>query len=453
MKGLFGTDGIRGKANSYPMTPEIAFRLGRALAYYCNRKKGIIGGCRIIIGKDTRLSGYMLEHSLVGGITSIGAKALLVGPMPTPAMAFLVQSMRADAAIVISASHNPYEDNGLKLFSSHGTKFPYEVEEKLEELILQEKIDNIRAYGANIGKAYRIKDANGRYIVFAKSTFPQALSLSGLKIAIDCANGASYQIAPTIFGELGAEVSAYGISPDGTNINKDCGALYPENIAGKTIEKNADIGIAFDGDGDRAIFSDEKGNIVDGDMVMLILAKQMQKDGTLKNNTVVATIMSNLGLETGLREIGIELIRTDVGDRNVAIKMCQVGSYLGGEQSGHIILSELLPTGDGIITALALFSAMLKTGRKLSELTSNFHKFPQKIVSIDVKEKKPIKEMKQFGIAIDNARRILKTGRIIFRYSGTENKARIMIEGDSRRLIDEICRNLISAIKREEICV
>lgn len=453
MKGLFGTDGIRGKANSYPMTPEIAFRLGRALAYYCNRKKGITGGCRIIIGKDTRLSGYMLEHSLVGGITSIGAKALLVGPMPTPAMAFLVQSMRADAAIVISASHNPYEDNGLKLFSSHGTKFPYEVEEKLEELILQEKIDNIRAYGANIGKAYRIKDANGRYIVFAKSTFPQALSLSGLKIAIDCANGASYQIAPTIFGELGAEVSAYGISPDGTNINKDCGALYPENIAGKTIEKNADIGIAFDGDGDRAIFSDEEGNIVDGDMVMLILAKQMQKDGTLKNNTVVATIMSNLGLETGLREIGIELIRTDVGDRNVAIKMCQVGSYLGGEQSGHIILSELLPTGDGIITALALFSAMLKTGKKLSELTSNFHKFPQKIVSIDVKEKKPIKEMKQFGTAIDNARKILKTGRIIFRYSGTENKARIMIEGDSRRLIDEICENLISAIKREEICV
>ncbi|NOZ84577.1 MAG: phosphoglucosamine mutase [Epsilonproteobacteria bacterium] len=453
MKGLFGTDGIRGKANSYPMTPEIAFRLGRALAYYCNRKKGVTGGCRIIIGKDTRLSGYMLEHSLVGGITSIGAKALLVGPMPTPAMAFLVQSMRADAAIVISASHNPYEDNGLKLFSSHGTKFPYEVEEKLEELILQEKIDNIRAYGANIGKAYRIKDANGRYIVFAKSTFPQALSLSGLKIAIDCANGASYQIAPTIFGELGAEVSAYGISPDGTNINKDCGALYPENIAGKTIEKNADIGIAFDGDGDRAIFSDEEGNIVDGDMVMLILAKQMQKDGALKNNTVVATIMSNLGLEAGLREIGIELIRTDVGDRNVAIKMCQVGSYLGGEQSGHIILSELLPTGDGIITALALFSTMLKTGKKLSELTSNFHKFPQKIVSIDVKEKKPIKEMKQFGTAIADARRILKTGRIVFRYSGTENKARIMIEGDSRQLIDEICKNLISAIKREEICV
>ncbi len=453
MKELFGTDGIRGKANSYPMTPEIAFRLGRALAYYCNRKKGIIGGCRIIIGKDTRLSGYMLEHSLVGGITSIGAKALLVGPMPTPAMAFLVQSMRADAAIVISASHNPYEDNGLKLFSSHGTKFPYEAEEKLEELILQKKIDNIRAYGANIGKAYRIKDANGRYIVFAKSTFPQALSLSGLKIAIDCANGASYQIAPTIFGELGAEVSAYEISPDGININKDCGALYPENIAGKVIEKNADIGIAFDGDGDRAIFSDEEGNIVDGDMVMLILAKQMQKDGTLKNNTVVATIMSNLGLETGLRKIGIELIRTDVGDRNVAIKMCQVGSYLGGEQSGHIILSELLPTGDGIITALALFSTMLKTGKRLSELTSNFHKFPQKIVSIDVKEKKPIKEMKQFETAMDNARRMLKSGRIIFRYSGTENKARIMIEGDSRRLIDEICKNLISAIKREEICV
>ncbi len=453
MKELFGTDGIRGKANSYPMTPEIAFRLGRALAYYCNRKKGIIGGCRIIIGKDTRLSGYMLEHSLVGGITSIGAKALLVGPMPTPAMAFLVQSMRADAAIVISASHNPYEDNGLKLFSSYGTKFPYEAEEELEELILQKKIDNIRAYGANIGKAYRIKDANGRYIVFAKSTFPQALSLSGLKIAIDCANGASYQIAPTIFGELGAEVSAYEISPDGININKDCGALYPENIAGKVIEKNADIGIAFDGDGDRAIFSDEEGNIVDGDMVMLILAKQMQKDGTLKNNTVVATIMSNLGLETGLRKIGIELIRTDVGDRNVAIKMCQVGSYLGGEQSGHIILSELLPTGDGIITALALFSTMLKTGKRLSELTSNFHKFPQKIVSIDVKEKKPIKEMKQFETAMDNARRMLKSGRIIFRYSGTENKARIMIEGDSRRLIDEICKNLISAIKREEICV
>ena len=292
MKGLFGTDGIRGKANSYPMTPEIAFRLGRALAYYCNRKKGIIGGCRIIIGKDTRLSGYMLEHSLVGGITSIGAKALLVGPMPTPAMAFLVQSMRADAAIVISASHNPYEDNGLKLFSSHGTKFPYEVEEKLEELILQEKIDNIRAYGANIGKAYRIKDANGRYIVFAKSTFPQALSLSGLKIAIDCANGASYQIAPTIFGELGAEVSAYGISPDGTNINKDCGALYPENIAGKTIEKNADIGIAFDGDGDRAIFSDEKGNIVDGDMVI-------SKNYDLGGASLVFVVSGTIAMDDG----------------------------------------------------------------------------------------------------------------------------------------------------------
>jgi len=450
MKKLFGTDGIRGKANSYPMTPEIAFRLGRAIAYYCSQDSS---EGKIIIGKDTRLSGYMLEHALVSGITSMGAAALLVGPMPTPAMSFLVQSMRADAAVVISASHNRYDDNGLKLFSSSGTKFPDETEEELEELIVGQKIDQIRAYGAGIGKAYRITDAAGRYIVFAKSTFPRSLSLKGLKVAIDCANGASYQIAPTIFGELGADVSAHQIAPNGININDNCGALHPENIARKVVDEHANVGVAFDGDGDRAIFSDELGNVIDGDKVLMILAEQMKKLGRLTNNTVVATIMSNLGLEVGLREKGIELVRTDVGDRNVAVAMRKIGSNLGGEQSGHIILSEFLPTGDGIITALALFAAMKSTGKRLSELTHEFHKFPQKVVSVAVKEKRPIEKMKRFGEAIENAKRMLEKGRIIFRYSGTENKARIMIESDSSDLVEKISNSLLYAIRQEGICV
>ncbi len=451
MNRLFGTDGIRGRANSYPMTPEIAFRLGRAISYYCKYEQDK-PGCKILIGKDTRISGYMLENALASGIASIGAKALLAGPMPTPAMAFLVQSMRADAAIVISASHNQYEDNGLKLFSSHGLKLPDSVEKKLEKMILTDKIDNVRAEGADIGKAYRIDDANGRYLVFAKSTFPQDLSLSGLKIVIDCANGASYKIAPTILKELGADVISIGVSPSGTNINHNCGALYPENAAKKVVEESADIGIALDGDGDRAIFSDETGAIVDGDAVMLILAELMKYANRLSGNIVVATIMSNLGLEIGLHKEGIKLVRTSVGDRNVAMKMREIGASLGGEQSGHIILSKFLPTGDGIITALAILAAMLKSGKELSKLSAKFQKYPQNIDSVDVKEKLPLDRMKDFKYALDSAKEKLGDyGRVIFRYSGTENKARIMVEGKSKVLIDDISNKLVSTLQKEAV--
>ncbi len=452
MNRLFGTDGIRGKANSYPVTPEIAFRLGRAISYYCKYELNL-PRCKILIGKDTRVSGYMLENALVSGIVSIGAKALLVGPMPTPAMAFLVQSMRADAAVVISASHNLYEDNGLKLFSSHGLKLPDSVEKKLEDMIQTDKIDAVRAIGGDIGKVYRIDDASGRYLVFVKSTFPQNLSLSGLKIVIDCANGASYKLAPTILQELGADVISIGVSPNGTNINQNCGALYPENTAKKVIAESADIGIALDGDGDRSVLVDETGSIVDGDAVMLILSELMKLENHLPNNIVVATIMSNLGLEIGLQREGIELVRTPVGDRNVASKMREIGAALGGEQSGHIILSKFLPTGDGIITSLAILASMLKSGKKLSKLSEKFHRYPQNINSVNVKEKLPLDQMKEFKYAIDLAKIELgDSGRIVFRYSGTENKARIMVEGRSRVLIDDISSRLVSTLRKEVIC-
>lgn len=452
MNRLFGTDGIRGKANSYPVTPEIAFRLGRAISYYCKYELNL-PRCKILIGKDTRVSGYMLENALVSGIVSIGAKALLVGPMPTPAMAFLVQSMRADAAVVISASHNLYEDNGLKLFSSHGLKLPDSVERKLEDMIQTDKIDAVRAIGGDIGKVYRIDDASGRYLVFVKSTFPQNLSLSGLKIVVDCANGASYKLAPTILQELGADITSIGVSPNGTNINQNCGALCPENTAKKVIAESADIGIALDGDGDRAVLVDETGSIVDGDAVMLILAELMKLENHLPNNIVVATIMSNLGLEIGLQKKGIELVRTSVGDRNVASKMREIGAALGGEQSGHIILSKFLPTGDGIITSLAILASMLKSGKKLSKLSEKFYKYPQNIDSVNVKEKLPLDKMKEFKYAIDSAKIELgDSGRVIFRYSGTENKARIMVEGRSRVLIDDISGRLVSTLQKEVIC-
>ncbi|HEX13569.1 MAG TPA: phosphoglucosamine mutase, partial [Desulfurella acetivorans] len=351
---IFGTDGIRGKANIFPLVGDLAYRLGKALVYALdsqkNKKK------KIIIGKDTRISGYMLESAITSGIVSMGADAYLVGPMPTPAIAFLVKSMRADAGVVISASHNPFDDNGIKIFSHEGIKISVELEELIESYTLSNALDNIKFLGANIGKVFRIRDTLGRYIVFAKNVFPYNLELDGLRLVIDCANGATYKVAPMIFEELGAEVIVTNNEPNGININEKCGSTYPNNIIEKTTLFRADVGIAFDGDGDRVVMVDETGKLIDGDAILSILAIDLKNKGKLKNNTVVGTIMSNFGLEHTLKQNGINLERVDVGDKYIIQRMLEKNYNLGGEPSGHIVLSDFNTTGDGIITALAVLS-------------------------------------------------------------------------------------------------
>jgi phosphoglucosamine mutase len=382
---IFGTDGIRGKANVFPLVGDLAYKLGRALVYALdsqkNKKK------KIIIGKDTRISGYMLESAITSGIVSMGADAYLVGPMPTPAIAFLVKSMRADAGVVISASHNPFDDNGIKIFSHEGIKISVELEELIESYTLSDTLDNIKFLGANIGKVFRIRDTLGRYIVFAKNVFPYNLELDGIRIVIDCANGATYKVAPMIFEELGAEVIVTNNEPNGININEKCGSTYPNNIIEKTTLFRADVGIAFDGDGDRVVMVDENGKLIDGDAILSILAIALKNKGKLKNNTVVGTIMSNFGLEHILKQNGIALERVDVGDKYIIQKMIEKGYNLGGEPSGHVVLSDFNTTGDGIITALAVLSIMVEQGVKLSYLFQNFIKVPEKTKNVHVSKK------------------------------------------------------------------
>lgn len=443
MKKLFGTDGIRGVANQYPMTPELILRVGKAIASSLDKKKP-----KILIGKDTRISGYLIESALTSGICSQGADVLLVGPMPTPAIAYLTKLFEADAGIVISASHNPAEHNGIKIFDKNGFKLSDDTERKIEKAVLSENISNKNINGDKIGKAFRIDDASKRYIEFAKSTTKD--SLKGFKIVLDCANGAAYHIAPDIFKKLGAEVIVLNNKPDGLNINLNCGALHPEVIKEKILEEKADIGIALDGDADRIIAVDEKGNIVDGDHIMAIFAIEMKNNNKLRENTVVATTMSNIGFEIAMKNNGIDLIRTDVGDRYVIEEMKTNNYNLGGEQSGHIIFFDYIPTGDGIITALQIMNIMKNTKKKLSELKECMTTFPQLIKNIEVKEKKPFEEMNSVIDSIKQAENHLKdNGRVIVRYSGTENKARVMIEGKDKTLIEKIADNIINEIKKE----
>ena len=415
---IFGTDGIRGVANQYPMTPEMALSLGKAIAQFFMKKNGKT--VKVVIGKDTRLSGYMLESALQSGLVSMGARVLLVGPMPTPAIADLTKSLNANAGIVISASHNPAQDNGIKIFNCKGFKLTDAQEKEIEQLIFNKEIN-----GTQIGKAFRIDDAKGRYIEFAKASI-KSLSLKGLKIVLDCANGAAYHIAPEIFSELGAEVVTLNNQPDGLNINLECGATHPEVIQKAVVKEKADLGIALDGDADRVIVCDEKGKLVDGDHIIAICALHLKEKDRLKNNAVTVTVMSNAGFNEAMEKAGIKVYRAAVGDRYVLELMQKEGSNLGGEQSGHIIFSDYATTGDGIITALQLMSIMKTKGKKLSELASVMTTYPQELINIKVKEKKPLDELKSVQEKIKQAEEKLgKSGRVLVRYSGTENKARV----------------------------
>ncbi|MBI3303434.1 MAG: phosphoglucosamine mutase [Deltaproteobacteria bacterium] len=437
---LFGTDGIRGVANIEPMTSETALRLGRALAYVFKQRPG---RHKILIGKDTRLSGYMLETAMASGLCSMGVDVLLVGPMPTPGIAFLTRSLRADAGVVISASHNPFQDNGIKIFSHDGFKLPDEVEEEIESLVRNQKIDHLRPTATAIGKAFRIEDALGRYNVFVKNTFPRHLTLEGMKIVVDCAHGAAYKVAPEVLEELGAGVIPLGVDPDGENINRNCGALYPQEVQRRVLQEGAQIGLALDGDGDRAMLVDEKGEVVDGDFVMAVSGCEMLKAGRLRRETLVATVMSNLGLEVAIKSIGGQLVRVAVGDRYVVEEMLRGGCNLGGEQSGHVIFLDHTTTGDGLITFLALLAIMLERGLPLSELKRVMQKFPQVLINVPVREKRDLATVPPVVAVIQGVTKALgDKGRVLVRYSGTEPLVRVMVEGEDegcvRRYAEEI---------------
>lgn len=448
MRTLFGTDGIRGVANTYPMTIDMAMKIGRAVAYIFKNQQG--RRHRILIGKDTRLSCYMLENAMAAGVCSMGADVLLLGPMPTPAIAFLTANMRADAGVVISASHNSFEDNGIKLFSGDGFKLPDELEARIEDLIDSPLLVKEQPIGRGVGKAFRIDDAQGRYIVFLKYTFPKLLTLDGLKIVIDCANGATYKVAPAVFEELGADVVKLGVTPNGTNINENCGALYPGLLREAVLSNNAHIGIAFDGDGDRVIVVDEKGSIVDGDHIMAICAKHLINENRLKDNTVVATVMSNMGLEVALQGMGGRLVRTRVGDRYVVETMREGGYNFGGEQSGHLIFMDYMTTGDGILAALQLLAIMQLTGLPLSELAKVMESFPQVLYNLRIKERRSPDEIKGLDkIQRDLLDKMKGRGRILIRPSGTEPLMRIMVEGEDKEHIHTVARAIMEYIEAQ----
>jgi len=444
---LFGTDGIRGKANVYPITPEMALKVGKAIAYVFGATGH--GETKAVIGKDTRLSGYMLEAALTSGLVSMGMDAIGVGPMPTPAVAHLTKSFNASCGIMITASHNPAEDNGIKVFGADGFKLPDAVEAQIEAHILGDEASWMQAERPPIGKAHRLDDARGRYIEFAKASVKNC-SLKGLKIVLDCANGASYSIAPLIFQELGAEVIPISTHPDGLNINDNCGALHPECAAALVKEHRADVGITFDGDADRVIFIDANGKEVNGDRILGMCALDMQKRGQLAQNTLVVTSMSNLGLLKAMKAAGIHVEITAVGDRYVIECMREHGYNIGGEQSGHLIFMDYVTTGDGIITALHVLKHMVSSGKPLADLTSFMTEYPQVIKSIKVKEKKPFDQLPALSKVIAECQQNLgDRGRTVVRYSGTENKIRLLVEAESEIMVNDWVSKLTDVVNRE----
>ncbi|HZX61490.1 MAG TPA: phosphoglucosamine mutase [Candidatus Methylomirabilis sp.] len=447
MGKLFGTDGVRGVANEEPMTPETVVKLGRAAAYLFKTKAG---RHKIVIGKDTRLHGYMLECALTSGICSMGVDVLLVGPLPTPGIAFITRSVRADAGIVISASHNPFEDNGIKFFSGEGLKLPDEMERRIELWIASGEIDRIRPRAAELGKAYRINDAAGRYIEFAKGTVPKGVAFHGLKVVIDCAHGATYKVAPAIFRELGATVIPLNIQPNGVNINDGCGSLYPEVVSEAVLKHKADVGVSHDGDGDRAILVDETGAVLDGDHLLAILALDLKSRGVLRSDTVVGTVMSNVGLDLCLKEAGIAVVRAPVGDRYVLEEMLRHGVNLGGEQSGHIVFLDHNTTGDGVVTALQLLALMAKHQKPLSQLRRCMTAVPQVLLNVRVAEKQDFESLPAVQAAIANAEAQLDGGgRVLVRYSGTEPVARVMVEGRDAEQVERLARSIARAVEKE----
>ncbi|MBI4405780.1 MAG: phosphoglucosamine mutase [Deltaproteobacteria bacterium] len=450
MDKLFGTDGIRGVANQKPMTSEIAMAIGRAAAYlFCEKdSRGLPKNIKVVIGKDTRLSGYMLENALAAGFCSMGAKVFLVGPLPTPGIAFITRSMRADAGVVISASHNLYQYNGIKIFDRFGFKLPDNKEEEIQQVIRSDELDRYRPTMEFIGRATRIEDAIGRYIVYIKNTFPEQQTLDGIRVVLDCANGAAYKVAPIVFEELGAEVFSIHCSPNGKNINDQCGATHPMGMCKAVRDHRAEIGIAFDGDADRVILSDENGEMVDGDQIMAICALHMIAEGSLKKNTVVVTPMSNMGLELALKKAGGKILYTKVGDRYIVETMLKHELNLGGEQSGHVVFLEHNTTGDGMIAALKILSIMKKTGKKLSELKQQMVQYPQVLENIHVREKKDLKNYPKILAIIKKVETELgENGRVLVRYSGTEPVARVMVEGENYDKISAYAEEIAFSIR------
>lgn len=442
---LFGTDGIRGTVNDDPMTPEKVLRVGMAIAYLLRGKHS---RNMILIGKDTRLSGYMIESALTSGICSMGMNVTLVGPIPTPGVAFLTRTLRLDAGIVISASHNPFEDNGIKIFSAEGFKLPDELEERIEALVDDDALARQRMKGTGIGRAYRLDDATGRYIEYVKSTIPRGVTFEGVKVVIDSANGAAYKTTPWLFRELGADVVSINHAPDGTNINENSGSLHID-VLQKAVKRNtADIGIAHDGDADRTIFCDEKGNVVDGDQIMGMWAVEMKANRILKKNAIVSTVMSNLGLEKFLERHGIKLIRTKVGDRYVVERMLEGGYNFGGEQSGHIVFRDYNTTGDGPLTALQVLYLMKKRNAPLSQLAGDITLYPQILTNVRVRQKRDIGTVPRIARAIKDAEKRLRgKGRILVRPSGTEPKIRVMVEGEDLPLIKKLSQDIAEIIE------
>jgi phosphoglucosamine mutase len=448
MRKLFGTDGIRGVANIYPMTIEIAMQVGRAIAFIVKDKAK---GHRIVIGKDTRQSCYMLENALAAGICSMGVDVLLVGPLPTPGIAFITTSMRADAGVVISASHNPFQDNGIKIFSGDGFKLPDQIEADIEDLIFSQKMAALRPVADEVGKATRIDDAKGRYIVFLKNTFPKKYTLDDFHVVVDCAHGATYGVAPHVFMELGAKVTTLAVSPDGKNINDQCGALHPEKMADRVRELGADIGLAFDGDGDRLIVCDERGTIVDGDHIMAICAHELLKRRKLKKKTLVATVMSNMGLEVAMEKMGGRMVRTAVGDRYVVECMREKGYSFGGEQSGHLIFLDHITTGDGVLAGLQLLSIMKKRNRPISELATLMENYPQVLQNVKTSTRIDLNSLTDFQTAVKKfEKKIGKKGRILVRPSGTEPVIRVMVEGQDERVIAGVADALCDLIRKAD---
>jgi len=445
MGKLFGTDGVRGEANRYPMNAEIAFAIGQAVAYILKKEHD---HPRIVIGKDTRISGYMLESSLEAGITSMGGSPYLLGVLPTPGIAFVAQSMRADAGIVISASHNPYQDNGIKIFSGSGFKLSDKQEEAIEDLMLSNRLHELVPPVKDMGQAFRLEDVNGRYIVFLKNTFPRDLSIEGMKIVIDTANGATYKVAPDTFWELGAKVEVIHNTPNGININDKCGSQHTQDLREKVVNNGAAIGLAFDGDGDRLIAVDEKGQEITGDQILLICAKVLKEQGRLKNDLLVSTVMSNLGLRVACKKYGFKYHASKVGDRYVLEDMMKLGSVIGGEDSGHLIFFNHHTTGDGIITALQLIAAMVRAGKPLSELAKIMDIYPQKLINVDVKNKPDISTVPQIVEVIDRIEKELgENGRVLVRYSGTQNMCRVMVGGPSDGVTEKHCQEIAAVVK------
>ncbi|SDB40032.1 phosphoglucosamine mutase [Desulfonatronum thiosulfatophilum] len=444
-KGLFGTDGMRGQVNIFPMLPEIALRLGLAVGQTMRNGSR---RHRVVVGKDTRLSGYVFETALTSGFCASGMDVYLVGPMPTPAISFLTRNMRADVGVVISASHNPFMDNGIKLFDRFGFKLADDMEDRISEMILSPDTDWDYPQPEAVGKAFRIQDSLGRYLVFLKNTIPSAMTFDGMKVVLDCANGATYKVAPLLFEELGARVEEIGTDPDGLNINRKCGSLYPELMAHHVLDSGADIGLALDGDGDRLIVTDERGKILDGDQIMAICARDMLNSATLPGNTLVATVMSNMSLEIFMKENSGRLLRTPVGDRYVVEAMRREGALFGGEQSGHLIFLNHCTTGDGILAALQLMRIMQETGKPLSELATLLTPFPQVLVNVHVERKIPFDQSPEVVRVVSMAEQKLGTrGRVLLRYSGTEPVARVMVEGEEPEMVQQLADEIVDVLR------